>query len=170
MEISKPGSRAMAGGSREASPRVNTQFEERLRIIQALLELEFSTIDAPTAEAELVRSQQRLTDLLDPDSDASQTKIAYHAENLKLEAIRPTISARVRCVSREAGTRQSRPLERDRATGAHHRSRTTSQAGRRGKRNPMKPQSGARRSVSPSRTYVHKQQRKGIAVLWAAGP
>ncbi|MCG8652089.1 MAG: hypothetical protein MI861_19780, partial [Pirellulales bacterium] len=69
-----------------------SQLDERLTMIDALVQLEFSTIDGPAAEADLARSQQRLAALLDPNSDASQAKTAYDAENLKLESIRRAIS------------------------------------------------------------------------------
>ncbi len=57
-----------------------TLYEDILKLIGVLLELEFSRIDLPSAESELTRSLQRLNALLDPDSDASQAKLRYEAE------------------------------------------------------------------------------------------
>jgi len=68
------------------------QLEETLRVIEALLGLEFSTIDLPKAESELQRSMQRLEGLLDPKSNASQAKADYEKQNAKLEALRQAIS------------------------------------------------------------------------------
>ncbi|MCR9291908.1 MAG: hypothetical protein NXI32_04260 [bacterium] len=68
------------------------QQEEVLKLIHALLELDFSTIDLPSAESELARSRERLKTLLDPDSDASQAKIRYEAENSRLESLRQSLT------------------------------------------------------------------------------
>lgn len=68
-----------------------TQYEDILKLIGVLLELEFSTIDLPNAESELTRSLQRLNALLDPDSDASQAKLRYEAENERLRQIEKSL-------------------------------------------------------------------------------
>jgi len=68
------------------------QFEETLRIIEALLGLDFSTIDLPKALSDMERSVKRLEGLLDPKSDASQAKINYEKENNKLESLRQAIT------------------------------------------------------------------------------
>ena len=67
-------------------------FDDQLKIVEALLELEFTKIDLPSAEAELKRSQDRLTGLLDPNSDTSRAKSAYDAEQAKLNEIDKNIS------------------------------------------------------------------------------
>lgn len=67
------------------------RLDERLKSIDSLIEIEFSTIDLPSAEMDLAQSQTRLTDLLDPNSDASQAKIAFDLQDQKLEAIRQAI-------------------------------------------------------------------------------
>jgi uncharacterized protein YPO0396 len=64
-----------------------SEREERLKLIAALLALDFSTIDLPGAEAELARSSDRLRSMLDPHSDTSQAKSRYDAENLRLESL-----------------------------------------------------------------------------------
>ena len=67
-------------------------FENRLRAIEQLLSLEFSTIDLPAAKAELESSQSRLRQLLDPNSDASKAKERFDAENTRWKALRETVS------------------------------------------------------------------------------
>lgn len=69
-----------------------TQQEEVLKLISVLLELDFSTIDLPSAESELARSRERLKALLDPDSDASQAKTRYEVENQRFESLRRRLS------------------------------------------------------------------------------
>lgn len=71
-----------------------THLAERLKIIDELIQLEFSEIDLPGAEAELARSAERLAALLNPNSDASQAKVAYEAENRLLDSIRKDIGDR----------------------------------------------------------------------------
>ena len=66
--------------------------EEQLKLIAVLLELDFSTIDLPTAEADVARSLERLSTLLDPHSDASLAKIRYDAEDQRLDALRQRLS------------------------------------------------------------------------------
>jgi len=68
------------------------QCQDRLKLITALLELEFSTIDLPSAEAEMARSVERLQALLDPNSDASQAKTRFETENQRLESLRQSLS------------------------------------------------------------------------------
>ncbi len=71
-----------------------THLVEQPKIIDELVRIEFSEIDLPGAEAELARSAERLTALLNPKSYASQAKAAYDAENRLLESIRNGISDR----------------------------------------------------------------------------
>jgi uncharacterized protein YPO0396 len=68
------------------------QLDGQLTMIDQLLKLEFSTIDLPSAESDLVRSKGRLESLLDPDSDASQAKTEYDTARKKLEELRKGIS------------------------------------------------------------------------------
>lgn len=56
------------------------------KIIDEIALLEFSEIDLPGAAAELALSEERLAALLDPNSDASQAKALYDAENRTLES------------------------------------------------------------------------------------
>jgi uncharacterized protein YPO0396 len=63
------------------------RFDERLQMIDAIIALEFTVIDQPGAELELVRTRGRLTELLDPRTDSSQAQKAYEAENGWLESI-----------------------------------------------------------------------------------
>jgi uncharacterized protein YPO0396 len=69
------------------------QSDELLKLISTLLELDFATIDLPNAEAELNRSNERLQTLLDPDSDASQARARYAAENERLDSLRKSLEA-----------------------------------------------------------------------------
>lgn len=69
------------------------QCDELLKLTATLLELDFATIDLPTAEADLNRSNERLQTLLDPDSDASQARARYATENQRLESLRKSIEA-----------------------------------------------------------------------------
>ena len=68
------------------------QIEETLRILDALLNLDFATIDLPNAELHMQRSLLRLEGLLDPKSDTSHAKLQYEHENDKLETLRQKIS------------------------------------------------------------------------------
>jgi uncharacterized protein YPO0396 len=68
------------------------QIEETLRILDALLNLDFATIDLPNAESLMQRSLLRLDGLLDPKSDTSHAKLQYEHENDKLETLRQKIS------------------------------------------------------------------------------
>ena len=67
--------------------------EQQLKIIDALLELDFQTIDLPSAEADLARSSQRLDAMLDPHSDASQAKIRFEQEQQKLTESRQELGS-----------------------------------------------------------------------------
>ncbi|HET6247549.1 MAG TPA: ATP-binding protein [Tepidisphaeraceae bacterium] len=67
------------------------QLSHRLTIIDQLLKLEFATIDLPGAESDLAKSRERLALLLDPESDASQAKANYDAEQKELDEIRAEI-------------------------------------------------------------------------------
>ena len=66
-------------------------LDAQLAMIDHLLKLDFRTIDLPGAEAELARSNERLTSLLHPDSDASQAKASYDLEQKTLEGIQGDI-------------------------------------------------------------------------------
>ncbi|MDP1562465.1 MAG: ATP-binding protein [Pirellulaceae bacterium] len=68
------------------------QQEDVLKLILALLTLDFSTINSPNAESELASSLERLKALLDPDSDASQAKMRYESENQRLESLWQSLS------------------------------------------------------------------------------
>ncbi len=76
--------------SREHQRRLG-KLDGQLAMIDRLLELEFSSIDLPGAESNLVGSQERLAALLDPHSDTSQAKSAYDDERGKLDSIRKHI-------------------------------------------------------------------------------
>jgi uncharacterized protein YPO0396 len=69
-----------------------SKLAEQLRLIDAILTLDFAKIDLPKAAAELARSQERLAALLDPRSDASQARTDYEREDQRLEAIRQAIA------------------------------------------------------------------------------
>lgn len=62
--------------------------DQQLAMVDRLSELDFSTIDAAEAEAALAGSQQRLSALLDPKSDANKSKVAFDTEEAELHAIR----------------------------------------------------------------------------------
>jgi len=68
------------------------ELDSQLTVIGQLVNIEFSTIDLPGAEAGLARSQERLAALLDPDSDTSQAKAAYDHERRIRDSIRNRIS------------------------------------------------------------------------------
>ncbi len=69
-----------------------TACDNQLAMVDRFLQLEFASIDLPGAESELQRSVDRLTSLLDPNSDASQAKAAYDAESKNLSAIHDRIT------------------------------------------------------------------------------
>lgn len=64
----------------------------QLNMIDHLLKVDFRAIDLLGAEVELSRSNERLTSLLHPESDASQAKANYDLENTKLKVIQGDIT------------------------------------------------------------------------------
>lgn len=78
--------------SSKKQKRELAELESRLAMIDRLLDLEFATIDLPGAEMDLAASQERLAALLDPNSDASQAKLAFDTEREQLDSIRHRIS------------------------------------------------------------------------------
>ncbi len=68
------------------------QYDGQIKLIEGLLELEFSTINLPAIESELAASEERLRGLLDPNSDASKAKIEFEAEREQQRSIRNRIS------------------------------------------------------------------------------
>jgi uncharacterized protein YPO0396 len=70
------------------------KLDEQLQILDSLLELDFASIDLPKAESELAKAQERLAALLDPNSDASQSKWAFEKENWALEELRKELMDR----------------------------------------------------------------------------
>jgi uncharacterized protein YPO0396 len=64
-----------------------SQLDGQLKMIGSLIEVKFSDIDQPGAERELIRSRQRLDQLLDPNSDAGQAKHAFDQEGKKLQSL-----------------------------------------------------------------------------------
>jgi uncharacterized protein YPO0396 len=94
---------------------------EQLKIIDEIALLEFSEIDLPGAAAELAQSEERLAALLDPNSDASQAKALYDAENRTLESMREDISERQNEIAVLESQHDQAEQERDKAderTGA----------------------------------------------------
>ena len=69
------------------------EFDTSLQMIDKLLSLSFATIDLPGAQSLLQTSEQRLLDLLAPDSDSSKAKAAYDTEKQKLDAIIQKVKA-----------------------------------------------------------------------------
>jgi len=88
---------------------------DQLKTIDALVQIEFSEIDLPSAEAELARSEERLAALLNPDSDAAQAKAAYEVENQLLESIRNDISDREKEIAVKESKHSHAKQERDKA-------------------------------------------------------
>ncbi len=70
------------------------KLDEQLQMLDSLLDLDFQSIDLPKAESELARAQERLAALLDPNSDASQSKLAFEKENRRLEELRKDLMDR----------------------------------------------------------------------------
>lgn len=68
-----------------------TKLEEQLQLLDALSRIDFASIDLLGAQAELARSQERLTELLDPKSDASQAKAQYDSENSHLKSLQQAL-------------------------------------------------------------------------------
>lgn len=63
------------------------QLDDQLKMIDLLIDVEYSEIDQPGAERELIRSRRRHDQLLDPNSDAGQAKQALDQEDEKLQSI-----------------------------------------------------------------------------------
>lgn len=70
------------------------EFDQQLTALDQLQSLDFEAIDLPTAEAELKRLTDKLSELLDPDSDASQAKAKFDSENAKLRKLREIVTER----------------------------------------------------------------------------
>lgn len=68
------------------------QLDQRLRMIDRLMEIEFDTIDLHGAETELSRSLERLSALKDPLSGAAQANIAFTSAKSQLEVVRSRTS------------------------------------------------------------------------------
>ena len=66
-------------------------YDNQLKLIEALSELKFAKIDLPSAESELQRTADRLAAMLDPNSDASKAKLAYDERNKELKGIDETV-------------------------------------------------------------------------------
>jgi uncharacterized protein YPO0396 len=62
-------------------------LNSQLKMIDALLSLDFAAIDLPAAQAELSHSQNRLQALHDPNSDAAQAKLQFERESEQLKHI-----------------------------------------------------------------------------------
>ncbi len=75
------------------------EFEMGLNLIGTLADLEFSKIDLPTAQADLQRSESRLSNLLAPDSDASKAKETYDRQSAELKAIAKEVSQHERQIA-----------------------------------------------------------------------
>jgi uncharacterized protein YPO0396 len=73
------------------------EHDASLVMIDRVLELSFSSIDLPGAEAQLLSSQQRLQSLLAPDSDSSKAKAAYDLEKAQLD----TLAAQIQDISNQ---------------------------------------------------------------------
>lgn len=88
--------RALAGQWDEAaqtSTRKLNDIDAQIKLIDQLVELDFSTIDLPSAHAALAGSQERLAALLAPDSDASKARAKFAEERGRLSTVRENISA-----------------------------------------------------------------------------
>lgn len=85
--------RSAREGAEEQGKRLRT-LEQRSQAIEQLLSLEFSTIDSTSAKGDLESSQRRLSELLDPHSDASMAKQRYDAENIRWKQLRNAASDR----------------------------------------------------------------------------
>lgn len=105
------------------------QIDDQLKMIEALIQVDFSTINLPGAEADLSRSRDRLGELLDPNSDASQAKSQYDSESAQLKtmvdkigkmereiAIRTREQEEAKVEIRKAETRVGRGLSEAEAT------------------------------------------------------
>ncbi len=77
--------------ARQKLQRELDQYDGQLRLIEGLLELEFSKINLPSLESELAANQDRLNNLLDPNSDASKAKAEFETEREKHKTIRSRI-------------------------------------------------------------------------------
>ncbi len=67
------------------------EFGTRITMMARLIQLDFPTIDLPSAESDLAASQSRLAALLDPESDASKAKKEFEGKRGELGAIRERI-------------------------------------------------------------------------------
>lgn len=67
-------------------------FEQQLSLIRQLNEIQFATIDLPTAQSDLLATEKRLTALLDPNSDTSRAKAEYDSANKELTQLQLAIS------------------------------------------------------------------------------
>ncbi|AMV34413.1 hypothetical protein VN12_19975 [Pirellula sp. SH-Sr6A] len=91
------------------------KLDEQLQMLDSLLDLDFSSIDLPRAESELAKAQERLAALLDPNSDASQSKWAFEKENWSLEELRKELMDRQTKIGVLGANCSQAELERDKA-------------------------------------------------------
>lgn len=77
----------------QAEKRKLREMDERLTVIDQLLQLDFATIDSPAAKAELDGSQARLERLLDPDSDASRARQEYETQRQIVDFIAKEVAS-----------------------------------------------------------------------------
>ncbi|MGE3637381.1 MAG: ATP-binding protein [Pirellulales bacterium] len=85
-------------------------LDQQLALIDKLMTLEFSMIDLPGAEADVARSKERLTTLLDPKSNASQAKSVYESEQLQFDAAQECVRGLERDIA-VLDTRRSQAME-----------------------------------------------------------
>ena len=76
----------------ERLQRTLRDLDSRIKAIESVVELEFSTIDLLGAEAELVRSTDRRDALLDPESDTNKAKEEFGAARRELDEIKAVAS------------------------------------------------------------------------------
>lgn len=105
-----------------------TAAEERLQAIAAIIDLDFATIDLPSAESALRQSEQRLQALLDPNSDASKAKIEYERKNEQLREIEQAIQKNRSQIAVAENQRADAERERDDAQSRGERGLTNEEA------------------------------------------
>ncbi len=93
--------------------------DEQLKLIDVLLNVDFASIDLPSAAADLAKSVDRLNALQAPDSDVSRAKSEFESENSRLNLLQNEIAD-----ARSAISQNEAKVQHARREQAKARSRT----------------------------------------------
>jgi uncharacterized protein YPO0396 len=76
------------------------EFDSQLKLMDLLAEETFEKIDLQTVAVDLKRSEDRLQELLDPDSDASKAKATFDRQQIELNVFNQEISGHIKTIAK----------------------------------------------------------------------